>query len=149
MLKSIGRFTAIMNTAVMMEGVAGDTYVFTPVGLVPVNKNNDNGETVELKLPSGDTVMVKYKQSEADIFQTPQGEVAVSTEGMDYNPAVTKGTQRFYNKNTKSFDEFHNALGTAQMRMMVVMPIQSIDGDLVKMTTLSVNKDRTTPVPVS
>jgi hypothetical protein len=31
---------------------------------------------------------------------------------------------------------------------MVVMPIQSIDGDLVKSTTLSVNKNRATPVPI-
>ncbi len=148
MLKSIGRFTAIMNTTVMMEGVAGDTYIFTPVGLVPVNKNNDTGETVELSLPSGDKVLVKYKQSEADIFQTPSGEVLVSTEGMDYNPSATKGMQKFYNKYTKSYDEFNNALGTSQMRLMVVMPIQSIDGDLVKMTTLAVNKDRNIPVPV-
>ncbi len=148
MMKSIGRFTAVMNSTVMVEGVSGDTYVFTPVGLVPVNKANDNGETMELALPSGEKVLVKYKAKEADVFQTPEGEVSVSTEGMAYNPSAAKPTQMFYNKTTKSWDPFHNALGTSQMRMMVVMPIQSIDGDLVKMTTLAVNKNRSTPLPV-
>jgi len=53
----------------------------------------------------------------------------------------------FFNTRTKKYDAFNNAIGTSQARQMVVMPIQSIDGDLVKATTLFVNKDKKLPTP--
>jgi len=148
-LKDIGRYTSILNTTVMMEGVSGDTYVLTPVEVMPVNKANDTGELLPVKLPDGSTVMVKYKAYESDTFINSAGEeVTVESSAMDYNPAASKGSQLIYNQRTKKYDIYNNAIGTSQSRQMVVMPIQSLDGDLVKGTTLFVNKDKTTPVPV-
>jgi len=148
-LKDLGRYTAIINTTVMMPGITGDTYVFTPVEIIPVNKANDSGEILPIKLADGTEVMVKYKAYESDTFTTSQGEeVTIESSQMGYSPAATKDLQLIYNQRTKKYDYFNNAIGTSQSRQMAVMPIQSIDGDLVKSTTLFVNKDRSTPVPV-
>jgi len=148
-LKDIGRYTAILNTTVMMAGVSGDTYVFTPVEVMPVNKANDFGELLPIKLPDGSTVMVKYKAYESDTFINSAGEeVVVESSAMGYSPSAAKGLQPIYNQRTKKYDMFNNPIGTSQSRQMVVMPIQSLDGDLVKSTSLFVNKDKTTPVPV-
>jgi len=148
-LKDIGRYTAILNQTVMMPGITGDTYVLTPVEVVPINKANDSGEILPIKLDDGTTVMVKYKAYESDTFINSEGqEVTVESSAMGYSPAASKGAQLIYNQRTKKYDVFNNAIGTSQSRQMVVMPIQSIDGDLVKSTTLSVNKNRSTPVPI-
>jgi hypothetical protein len=148
-LKDIGRYTAILNTTVMMTGVSGDTYVFTPVEVMPVNKANDIGELLPIKLSDGSTVMVKYKAYESDTFINSAGEeIVVESSAMGYNPNAAKGLQPIYNQRTKKYDMFNNPIGTSQSRQMVVMPIQSLDGDLVKSTSLFVNKDKTTPVPV-
>jgi hypothetical protein len=148
-LKDIGRYTAILNQTVMMPGITGDTYVLTPTEVMPINKANDSGEIQPIKLADGSTVMVKYKAYEADTFIGSDGqEITVESSAMGYSPAASKGSQLIYNQRTKKYDVFNNAIGTSQSRQMVVMPIQSIDGDLVKSTTLSVNKNRSTPVPI-
>jgi hypothetical protein len=147
-LKDIGRYTSILNKAVFMEGISGDTYLLTPVEVTPVNKANDTGEVLPVKLKDGSTVMVKYKSYETDTFINSAGEaVEIESTQMGVNPAATKGTQLFFDTRHKKYDSFNNAIGTSQARQMVVMPIQSIDGDLVKLTTLFVNKGKKLPVP--
>jgi len=145
---NIGRYTAILNHTVMMEGIAGDTYVFTPVEVVPTNKGIDYDQTIPVKLANGETILVKKKERESDTFSGPEGEeINVESFGTDFNPSATKGTQFFYDQRTKTYNIFNNAIGTRQSRNFVVMPFQSIDGDLVKLTTLNVNKNRDIPLP--
>jgi hypothetical protein len=147
-LKDIGRYTSILNTTVMMPGITGDTYLLTPVEVTPVNKANDTGEVLPVKLKDGSTVMVKYKSYETDTFINSAGQsVEIESTQMGASPAATKGVQLFFDTRTKKYDAFNNAIGTSQARQMVVMPIQSIDGDLVKATTLFVNKEKKMPTP--
>jgi len=146
---NIGRYTAILNYTVMMEGITGDTYVFTPVEVVPTNKGIDSDQVIPVKLANGQEILIKKKEREADVFSGPDGEeIEVESFGTNFNPSATKGTQFFYDQRTKSYSIFNNAIGTRQSRNFVVMPFQSIDGDLVKLTTLNVNKNREIPLPV-
>jgi len=140
--------TAVLNTVVVMPGITGDTSVFSPVGTQPINKRVDDTQPVEVTLKSGRKVLIKKRQLETEGFETPAGNVEVPSENVAYNPSQAKPTQLFYNREKQRYDAFNNALGTSQARMMVVMPIQSMDGDTVKWTTLFVNKDKKLPEPV-
>jgi hypothetical protein len=147
MMKSIGRFTAVLNTPLMVEGVTGDTGIFTPVSTNFVNKTVDNTQPMEVELGSGRKVLLKKRAVEVDTFGTPEGEVSLPTMVQQYDPSYAKPTQKFWNPKTQQYDDFHNVKGTGQMRQAVVMPIQAMDGDLVKWTNIFVNKDQKTPVP--
>jgi hypothetical protein len=145
MMKSIGRFTAVLNTPLLLEGITGDTYVLTPVATKLVNKNVDVQAT-EVKLPNGKTVFVKTKELETTQFLDAQGNlVDIPSARMQIDPNATKGTQYFFNKKTGQYDPFDNPIGSAQARSAPVLSIQSLDGDLVKWTTLFVNQGRKTP----
>ncbi len=147
MMKSIGRYTAILDTAVFMEGLSGDTSVFSPPGLQPVNKSIDDSSYTEKTLPNGQKVYMKLPNREVDTFRTPNGDIQIESTEMTYQPSFSKGTQMHLKRRTKQWDLFQNALGTSQSRMMAVMPIQAMDGDLLKWTTLFVNRGLKTPVP--
>lgn len=147
-MKAAGRFTAVMNQTVMMPGLTGDTYVLTASGVLPVNKAVDSGEVVEATLDNGKTILIKRKENEVDVFNTPEGEVAIPTYTMQSNPSAGKGMSMYYDARANKWNAFNSPMGTSQMRLFVVMPIQSMDGDLVKMTTLGVNNNKKSPVPV-
>jgi hypothetical protein len=146
-MKSIGRFTAVLNVPLMVDGVTGDTSVFTPVTTSFVNKRVDDTQPMEVELGSGRKVLLKKRAVEVDTFNTPEGEISLPTMAMQYDPSFAKPTQKFWNHQTQQYDDFHNVRGTGQMRQAVVSPIQAMDGDLVKWSTIFVNKDKKTPVP--
>jgi hypothetical protein len=147
MMKAIGRYTAIVDSTVFMELPTGDTGVFTAVGAQPVNKNFDDSTYTEKELPSGQKVYMKLPNRVVDTFRTPDGDVQIESMVDGYNPSASKGSQMHLRRRTQTYDKFNNALGTSQSRMMAVMPIQSLDGDLLKWTTLFVNRGLKTPVP--
>ena len=146
---NIGRYTAILNHTILMEGISGDTYVFTPVEVVPVNKGVDHDQVIPVKLANNEQILVKKKERESDVFSGPNDEeIEVESFSTNFNATAAKPTQFFYDQRTKTYSIYNNAIGTRQARNMVVMPFQSIDGDLVKLTTLNVNKNRDIPLPV-
>jgi len=146
-MKSIGRYTAILDNTIFMEGLSGDTAVFSPPGLQPVNKNFDDSSYTQKTLPNGQNILVKLPNREVDTFMTADGSVSIESSELTYAPSYSKGAQMHLKRRTKTWDLFLNALGTSQSRMMAVMPIQAMDGDLLKWTTLFVNRGLRTPVP--
>jgi hypothetical protein len=147
-MKSIGRFTGILNVPLTIENVTGDTSVFSPVSTTFVNKRVDNTQPIEMELGSGRKVLLKKRAVEEDTFLTPDGEVSLPTMVMQYDPSKTKGTQKYWSSKEQKYNDFNSPLGSSQMRNAVVLPIQALDGDLVKWTTIFVNKNKKTPVPI-
>jgi len=153
MMKNIGRYSAVLNKPIVLEGITGDHLVISPVGAAPVNKAAGGGTSqviTKQTLPDGTEVMLKKPQWQTDTLVNPTTgeEVEVPTVAKQLVPSGSKGTQYFLNRKTMKYDAFHNPLGTAQGRQFAVLTIQAMDGDLVKWTTIEANKDRKTPRPV-
>jgi len=153
MMKNIGRFSAILNQPIVLEGITGDDLVISPVGAAPVNKASGGTTSqvlVEETLPDGKKIMLKKPQWQTDTLVNPTDgkEIEVPTVARQLMPAGSKGTQYFLNRKTMKYDEFHNPLGMSLARQFAVLTIQALDGDLVKWTTIEANKGRKTPRPV-
>jgi len=149
MLKNIGRFMSTISAPLFVPDVTGDTSVFTPVEVSLVNKTVPSTEYFRQELPNGQTAILKVKQKTGDVLTSNVGaEMVIPDFQKQLRPEGTKGTQMILNRKTMKYDEFHNPLGTKQARQLSVLPIQAIDGSLVKWTTLKVNEGRTTPAPV-
>ncbi len=144
-LKAIGRHSAMLGTVLKFPGASGDTQFFTSVGMVPQWRPDSEAEVWRGK----DGTIMKYRKPVEVTVGTTTGErIAMQESNRDFDPAATKGDQEFYNPRTGKHDIFNNPLGTAQARLGPVMVVQSLDGDLVKMTTLFVNNGRQVPLPV-
>lgn len=153
MMKNIGRYSAVLNQPIVIEGITGDSLVISPVGAAPVNKavgSHSSQLITRKKLASGDEVILKKPSWQSDTLTDPEtgNEVEIPTVARQLMPAGTKGTQYFLNRQTMKYDEFHNPLGSSLSRQFAVLTIQALDGDLVKWTTIEANKDRKTPRPV-
>jgi len=147
-LKRLGRMFAILNTVPTIKGVAGDDLVFSSVdvGFVP---DFSKDIVYQDRTPEGEEYSVKKKGISTTSYMTPEGVVEAPEARRRLNPSATKGTQLFYNKRTNQFDSFENPLGSALARLLGVMPIQSTDGDLLKLMLLDVNADKKIPLPVA
>lgn len=145
-MNAIGRMTAVLNTPLIYPGITGDTNVLTPPSVKPVNKRVSSEQAVSMKLPDGRAVLLKGKEYETDTFRDADGNlIEVPDTRLMLDPNYAKPTSYFYDRAEQKWTEFHNALGSAQARSAVVMPIQSLDGDLVKWTTIFVNQGRNMP----
>lgn len=153
MMKNIGRFSAVLNKPIVLEGITGDHLVISPVGAAPVNKTSGSSTSqviVEQTTLTGEKVLTKKPQWQADTLTNPEtGEsVEVPTVTRQLIPSGSKGTQYFLNRHTMKYDEFHNPMGMSLARQFAVLTIQALDGDLVKWTTIEANKGRKIPRPV-
>ena len=150
MLKNIGRFMSVIDAPLFVPDVTGDTSVFTPVEVSLVNKTVPTAEYVKQEMGNGQTAILKYRGKTGDVLTDPStgNEVTLPDYQQQLKPSATKGTQPILNRRTMKYDEFHNPLGTKQARQLSVLPIQAIDGSLVKWTTLRANEGRSTPAPV-
>jgi hypothetical protein len=162
MMKRIGRNFALLNTPMVFQGITSDSYVISPMGIVPVNKSatTDNSTVISQKTPDGQTYFLKKPQRRADEFKDPEtGEViSIDSTRLGFNPTFSKGqsidptgmknTMRYLNRSIMKYDEFHNPLGTSMASQAAVLTIQSLDGDLVKWTTIEANKGLKIPRPV-
>lgn len=144
-IKALSRHSAIAGHVLQWEGASGDTQIYAPVSTVPKFMNDSESEIWRGK----DGSIMKYRKMESMKAAQKDGTVIdlpITTK--DYDPNAAKPTQFFYNSRTQKYDEFNNPLGTGQMRRGLVMIVQSLDGDLVKIATLELNKDRKVPLPV-
>jgi hypothetical protein len=151
MLKNIGRGFAILNETPAHKGLTGDTWYYssTDVGFVP-NANKPKEEAITNLTDSGTEYLTQARNYESTTYGLPNTrEASVNKAVRQNNPSATKGTQFFWNRRTKEFDTFENPLGSSLSRLMGVMPIQSTDGDLLKIMTLYVNADQKIPLPVA
>lgn len=146
-LKGFGRVTSMMNTSVIIPGPTGDHWILTPTGITPVVGTGDS-VVWNHKLANGKSVPIKTPNYVTRTFQSDGEDMNIMEMNRGLSPTASKERQYFFNRSKQAYDIFDNALGTSQQRYMVVMPIQSLDGDLVKMTTLNVNKGRTNKAPV-
>lgn len=148
MMKSIGRYLSVLNTLVMVPGISGDTSIFTPVNTQPVNKYSaTNVPVTKIKLSNGKEALIRQRDLEQETIETPEGDLGVGISEQQFAPSFAKPGKLYYNRAKNTYDEFNNVKGSAQGRSTVVGPIQSIDGDLVKWTTVYLNKDRKVPLP--
>jgi hypothetical protein len=146
-LKSFGRYTAILNTSVIVPGPTGDHWILTPAGVTPVVSKGDPGVVWEHTLEDGSRVAIRAPNYETESISSGDQDFNLVQTQRGLKPTATKGQQVFFDRYKQKYDYFDNAIGTAQQRFMVVMPVQSLDGDLVKMTTLFVNKGREKKAP--
>jgi len=146
-LKRVGRMFAIMDTVPTILGTAGDHWVFSSVdcGFIPDYSKNAISQAIT---PEGQEYVEKVIGQTTTGYMTPAGRVEAPMARRGLNPNASKGIQRFFNKKTKVFDVFENAIGSALSRQMGVMPIQSTDGDLIKLMMLAVNSKLKLPMPV-
>jgi len=150
-LKHIGRGFAILNETPSHEGISGDTWYYssTDVGFVP-DANKPKEEAITNLTNSGTEYLTQAQNFESTTYGLPEGrQASVNKAVKRNNPSATKGTQFFWNRRTKEFDTFENPLGSSLARLMGVMPIQSTDGDLLKIMTLFVNSGQKIPLPVA
>jgi len=147
-LKRLGRMFAVMGTVPTIKGVAGDDYVFSPVdvGFIPDSAKDEIQQEVD---EEGNTYITKKRGFQSNTYTTPDGVVESTTAVRQFNPNATKGLQKFFNKSKDSYDSFENPLGSALSRLLGVMPIQSTDGDLLKLMLIAVNSDQRIPLPVA
>ena len=150
-LKSMGRGFAILDEVPTHTGVAGDpwSYSSVDVGFIP-----DPNKPTDEQISMTDTG-TEYITRTSGVKSTSYGVgkdnkiVDINTAIRQNNPSASKGTQFFWNKRTKEFDTFENPLGSSLARLMGVMPIQSTDGDLLKIMLIYVNGDKKIPLPVA
>jgi actin-related protein len=153
MMKNIGRYSAVLNRPIVIEGVTGDHLVISPVGVAPVNRSSGGTTSqviTEETTAAGEKILLKKPQWQTDTVTDPEtgAEIEVPTTARQLTPAGSKGTQYFLNRQTMKYDAFHNPLGTGLGRQFAVLTIQALDGDLVKWTAIEANKGRKTPRPV-
>jgi len=148
MLKNIGRMFAIMNTVPTIKGTATDDWIFSPVdvGFIPDQGRDEITEEVD---EAGNPFIAKKLGIKTTSYMTPEGIVESPTTTRRFNANATKGIQKFYDKTTNKYTTFDNPLGSALSRLLGVMPIQSTDGDLLKLMMLAVNADQKIPLPVA
>ena len=144
MLKNIGRHSALTNTVLKIPGPTGDTLFFTPVGIVPQYLGDSDTEV--WKAPDG-TLRKTRSLKTTTMAQKDGPNVEFPEEVKELDPSATRGRQYFWNTKKKMYDSYDNPLGSQQQRLGPVMLIQSLDGDLVKMTTLFANRGRSVPTP--
>jgi len=147
-LKRAGRMFAIMDTVPTMEGVAKDDWIFSSVdcGFIPDYSKNTVSTSVT---PEGQEIIEKTIGKITTPYMTPNGVVEAPMARRGLNPNASKGIQRFFNKKKKTFDIFENPTGSALARQMGVMPIQSTDGDLIKLMMLAINSKLEMPMPIA
>jgi len=147
-LKRAGRMFAIMDTVPTIEGTAKDHWVFSSVdcGFIPDYSKNVMSTSVTSE---GQEIIEKAIGQTTTSYMTPTGVVEAPMARRGLNPNASKGIQRFFNKIKKSFDIFENPMGSSLSRQMGVMPIQSTDGDLIKLMMLAVNSKLGMPMPVA
>ena len=147
-MKAIGRYLSLLNVPVMIEGVSGDTSVYTPVNTQPINKfSATNAPVTRITLSNGKQVLLRQRELEKQSIETPEGTLDVANAARQFAPSYAKPMALYLNRAKNTYDEFHNVKGSAQSRSTVVGPIQSIDGDLVKWTNIYLNRDRKVPYP--
>jgi len=148
MLKRLGRMFAIMGAVPTVKGIAQDDWVFSPVdvGFIP---DASKDEIIQEADEQGNVYNIKKRGIQTTSYMTPDGVVESPTAVRQNNPNASKGIQQFYNKNSRTYDSFENPLGSALSRLLGVMPIQSTDGDLLKLMLIAVNADQKIPLPVS
>lgn len=149
-LKKAGRYSAIVNSAIHVEGPSGDTLVITPVGNAPINKKHGNPGNITHTEIDGKKVLRKMPSYVTDTVTNPEtGEsIDIPSYGLQEQPSSSVGTKKYLNRLTMKYDAFDNPLGMSLSRQLGVLLVQSIDGDLVKWATIEVNKDRKIPRPV-
>jgi hypothetical protein len=150
-MKSIARFMAVMGKSIMMPGPSGDTSVFTPVGTVLINRSGDSNVVVDSAIEEDSRrIKLSRPRASADAFVDPPtgAQATVPSAELGYMPQATRGTQWIFNRVAQRYDPFNNAIGTWMARAFAVLPIQSIDGDLVKWATIFANRGKTVPEPV-
>jgi hypothetical protein len=156
-MKRIGRAFALYNSPMLIEGVTGDTYVITPTGVSIVGTNTPNTSSFTKEV-NGKEVIQKIPNVHLHTFINPETgqETQVPSYELQFMPQHAKGQmkqgvgiQRFFNRKEQKHDDFHNPLGMSMARQAVVLTIQSLDGDLVKMTTIAANRERSLPRPVT
>jgi len=149
-MKAVGRNFALLDSPIMIQGVTGDTYLITPTGMSLVGRGGRGVDYVPMKVGEQEVLLKKQKHS-ADTLVNPQtGEsMDVPSFAMQYTPQATPGTQRFFNRKTQQYDDFHNPIGITLSRQAVVLMIQALDGDLVKWSTIEANKGLKTPRPIT
>jgi len=147
-LKRVGRMFAVMDTVPTIEGTAKDHWSFSSVdcGFIPDYNKNIISQAITAE---GQEYVEKIIGQTTTQYQTPNGIVEAPMAKRGLNPNSSKGIQRFFNKKTKTFDLFENAIGSALSRQMGVMPVQSTDGDLIKLMMLAVNSRLKMPMPVA
>lgn len=149
-MKMIGRAFALLNSPMFIQGITGDTYVVCPVGMSLVNKSN-KGKTIT-KIKVGDKeVYIKLPEWATDTLINPEtGESAeLPSQAMQYLPNFSQGLKKYFNSVSQKFDEYNNPMGISLARQAVVLLIQALDGDLVKWSTIEVNKGLKIPRPVT
>jgi hypothetical protein len=152
-MNKLGRNFAMINKPLVVQGTSGDDLVVGPVGMNLINENATDGRIfVDKKTDNGIPYKLKKPAHVVDhLFDLETGETEhVPSVEMGFDMAQAKGemrdptgmryTQKFINRDTMTYDEFHNYLGSSMARSLGVLLIQSIDGDLVKFTTIEANK---------
>lgn len=147
-LKRVGRMFAVMDTVPTIIGTAGDSLIFssTDCGFVP---DYSKDVTRSLINDEGTEFIEKEPGVKSTTYMTPEGPVEAPFARRKLNPNASKGTQTFFNKKKQTFTQFENATGSALARQMGVMPIQSTDGDLIKLMMLDVNSKQEIPRSVA
>jgi hypothetical protein len=148
MLKRLGRMFAIMDTVPVITGTAQDSWIFgsVDVGFTPDVVKDFMWQAEDQE---GNLVQMKKRGAVTTPYMTPEGVVESPEAKRRLNASAAKPTQYFFNKRTGEFDTFENPLGSALSRLLGVMPIQSTDGDLLKLMMLAVNSGRSIPLPVA
>jgi hypothetical protein len=147
-MQAIARYLAVIGSPLMLESISGDTSIFTPPGLTIVN-HNVGGESYYKQEVDGREVLIKKLNKGGETLFNPKtgGSVTLPDVTRELRPDASKGTTHHLDRTTMKYNAFHNPLGMGQSRAFAVLPIQSVDGDLVKWTTLFVNKGRKIPAP--
>ena len=150
-LKGVGRISAILNNALRYTNIDGDTAVIGPVGMVPVKKDSSRTPTVVVRDNKGQPIRIKPTDYETiDVLSNATGAVNSYPEyKMQLDPTKSKGIQKYWSSMKNGFTDFKNFLGSSLSRQMAVMPVQAIDGGLVKLATIFTNRKRKVPVPAS
>lgn len=150
-MKRVGRFMAILGKSIMLPGPSGDTSVFTPVGTVLRNKEGSSNVVVQSTVRGNGRAikLSRPRASDDPLVDPPTGaEVSLPSAELGYMPQATRGVQMIFNRVAQRYTAFGNAIGTWMSRAFAVLPIQAIDGDLVKWSTIFANRNRTVPEPV-
>jgi len=148
-MKSVGRYMSILSAIPTFNGITGDTQIFSTPGVMP--KYSGDSDVLIQEQADGEKIILKRRAITQNIYNTlDDKQIEIDQSMRAYDPNATKGLQRYWNKRTQQWDFFDNPIGSAQGRLLNVMPIQSADGDLVKLTTMFVNSNRNDlPKPVS
>jgi hypothetical protein len=148
-MKSVGRYMSILGAVPTFAGITGDTQIFSTPGVMP--KYAGDSDVLIQEQVDGEKIILKRKAIAQSVYNTLEGkQIEIEQTMRGYDPNATKGLQRYWNKRTQQWDFFDNPIGSAQGRLLNVMPIQSADGDLVKLTTMFVNSNRNElPKPIS